>query len=94
MGYDDTGDQPVNDERAATGVEHLQAAAREMVEAARAFLDVIDDFVGDDEKVASVAEAFGSIARGAARSARSDPDASSGGDDEGHDGPVQHIRVS
>ena len=84
----------MNDERAATGVEHLQAAAREMVEAARAFLDVIDDFVGDDEKVASVAEAFGSIARGAARAARSDPGEAGDGDDEGRDGPVQHIRVS
>jgi hypothetical protein len=94
LGNDDAGDQPVNDERAAKGVEHLQAAAREMIEAARAFLDVIDEFVGDDEKLASVAEAFGSIARGATRAARSGSDPGSAPDDDGLDGPVQHIKVS
>jgi hypothetical protein len=91
----------VSDDRTAEGLEHLQSAAREMIEAARAFLDVVDDFVGDDEKVASVAEAFGSIARGARRAAqdRSSMDDPSGGDgsgagDDGFDGPVQHIKVS
>ena len=65
----------MTDERAAQGVEHLQAAAHEMIEAARAFLDVVEDFVGDDEKVASVADAFASLARGATRATR--PDSSS-----------------
>jgi hypothetical protein len=92
--HDDAESDSVNDERAATGVEHLQAAAREMIEAARAFLDVIDDFVGDDDKVASVAEAFGSLARGAARAARSEPEEDSRSDDDGFEGRVQHIRVS
>jgi hypothetical protein len=91
----------VNDDRTAEGLEHLQTAAREMIEAARAFLDVVDDFVGDDEKVASVAEAFGSIARGARRAAQdrswtNDPSGGDGHDagDDGFDGPVQHIKVS
>ncbi len=94
MGHDDAGNESVNDEQTASGVEHLQAAAREMIEAARAFLDVIDDFVGDDDKLASVAEAFGSFARGATRAVRSEPTAPSGPDDDGFDGPVQHIKVS
>jgi hypothetical protein len=91
----------VSDDRTAEGLEHLQTAAREMIEAARAFLDVVDDFVGDDEKVASVAEAFGSIARGARRAAQdrsstADPSGGDGhdADDDGFDGPVQHIKVS
>jgi hypothetical protein len=91
----------VSDERTAEGLEHLQTAAREMIEAARAFLDVVDDFVRDDEKVASVAEAFGSVARGARRAAQdrpptNDPSGGSGPDagDDGFDGPVQHIKVS
>jgi hypothetical protein len=103
MGYEHDGSEPVNDddatadERTVQGVEHLQAAAHEMIEAARAFLDVMEDLVRDDEKVASVAEAFGSIARGAARAARSASNgtgAPSTGGDGGRDDGVQHIRVS
>lgn len=92
-----TGDPSGSETRAAQGVEHLQAAAHEMIQAARAFLDVMEDLVGDEEKVASVAEAFGSIARGAARAAQTathPKDAPNTGGDEGFDDGVQHIRVS
>lgn len=82
----------MNDERAAKGVEHLQTAAHEMIEAARAFLDVIEDFVGDDEKMASVADAVTSVARGAARAARPAP--TSPEDETFGGGSVQHIKVS
>lgn len=81
----------MSDERAAQGVEHLQAAAHEMIEAARAFLDVVEDFVGDEQKVASVADAFASLARGATRAVRSD---AAPPDDDEPFGGVQHIRVS
>lgn len=77
-------------ERAAQGVEHLQTAAREMIEAARAFLDVIEDFVSDPNRMASVAEAVGSVAKGAARSMGADHEDR---DDDPGDS-VQHIRVS
>jgi hypothetical protein len=80
----------VNDDRAAQGVQHLQAAAQEMIEAARAFLDVVEDFVADEEKLASVADAVTSVARGARASARPEPDPG----DEPAGGSVQHIRVS
>jgi hypothetical protein len=82
----------VTDQRAAKGVEHLQAAAREMIEAARAFLDVAEDFVADEERLASVADAVATVARGARRAASSKPDHDGDGDESG--GPVQHIKVS
>ena len=48
----------MNDERAAEGLDHLQAAALEMIAAARAFLDVAEDLVADREKVSEVVAAF------------------------------------
>ena len=91
----------MNDERAARGVEHLQAAAMEMIAAARAFLDVVEDVVADPDKVADVVSAVGSVAnsvsdaaRDAARGttrARSD---SPTGDAADPDDGVQRIQVS
>jgi hypothetical protein len=40
--------------RAREGVEHLQAAARELIEAARAALDVAEELIDDPESVASL----------------------------------------
>ena len=37
----------MNDERAAEGIDHLQRAAREVVAAARSFLDVVEELVED-----------------------------------------------
>jgi hypothetical protein len=62
------------------GVEHLQAAAHEMLAAARSFLDVVEDVVSDREKLSGVAQsvtellgsAGGSLARMAERLAGSD----------------------
>jgi hypothetical protein len=68
----------VNEDRALQGIDHLQAAAREMIAAARAFLDVAEDLVADRAKVAQVAEFLGSSVDG------EPPD----------DGRVQHIKVS
>jgi hypothetical protein len=52
----------VNDERAAEGVDHLQRAAREMVAAARSFLDVVEELVEDRTALAEVAAAVGGVA--------------------------------
>jgi ParB-like chromosome segregation protein Spo0J len=67
-------------ERAAEGVEHLQAAALELIEAARAFLDVAEDLVTDRDRVAdaltslsSLAEVAGVILPGGERGGRSRP---------------------
>jgi hypothetical protein len=48
-------------ERAREGVEHLQAAARELIEAARAALDVAEELVNDPESVSSLAGALASM---------------------------------
>lgn len=80
------------------GVDALQAAAREVIEATRALLDVAETMVNDPEMV----ERFGSVVRAAsgaaARAARSAASgaasrpAADGPDDDG-DG-VQRIPVS
>jgi hypothetical protein len=48
-------------DRARESVEHLQAAARELIAAARAALDVAEDLVDDPEVAASLAGAVGSV---------------------------------
>ena len=85
------------------GVEHLQAAAHEMIAAGRAFLDAVEDVVRDREAVASVVDAFGSIAHAAGQAAsqasrvatgRERSGTSSAGGDDDPPSRVQHIRVS
>lgn len=41
----------LDDPRTREGVEHLQAAARELIAAARAFLDVAEEVVADPSAV-------------------------------------------
>ncbi len=43
------GDRP--SDSASEGVEHLQAAAKEMLAAARSFLDAVEDVVADRDKM-------------------------------------------
>ena len=52
----------VNEERAAEGIDHLQRAAREMVAAARSFLDVVEELVEDRAALADVAAAVSGAA--------------------------------
>lgn len=80
----------MTDDRAAEGIDHLQAAALEMVQAARAFLDVVEEFVSDRDKVADVVAVVGSMAEAAGRAARSGPPTRAPDDDD----RVQPIRVS
>lgn len=53
----------MTDERAAEGVEHLQAAARELLAAARSFLDVVEDVVEDRARFADAATVVGEAVR-------------------------------
>lgn len=75
----------MNDDRAAEGIEHLQAAALELIEAARAFLDVAEDLVRDPGAAATIVQTAAGLGRvvmsGGDRSA---PDA---------EGPAQEGRV-
>src|SRR5207244_3649163 len=54
--------RPMNDERAHEMVEHLQAAAVELIEAARAFLDVAEDMVKDPGQALAMASAAAKVA--------------------------------
>jgi hypothetical protein len=75
-------------DRADDGLEHLQTAAREMIKAARAFLDVAEDLVSDpktaDRVLGLIDTAVGAAGRasGRAKGTRTD------GDD-----PMEHIQV-
>ncbi|MEA3078389.1 MAG: hypothetical protein QOF60_3297 [Actinomycetota bacterium] len=53
----------MNEERAREGVEHLQAAAIEVISAMKAFLDVAEDLVRDPASAAVLASAFAEAAR-------------------------------
>jgi hypothetical protein len=59
----------VNDDRARDVFEHLQAAALEMIAAARAALDVAEDLVKDPP---SASGALGGMAEAGRRASRSD----------------------
>jgi hypothetical protein len=83
----------------AKGVEHLQVAAREMIAAARAFLDVVEELVNDPDKVGEVVDAVSTVAStvtdAARRTAGSTKDSSTAsGSADASDDRVQRIRVS
>jgi len=52
----------IHDERAAEGVDHLQAAALELIVAARVFLDAAEELVHDRDRVGDAVAAVASIA--------------------------------
>ena len=58
------------DDRAAEGLAHLQSAARELIQAARAMLDVAEELVEDPKAVTAVADVVGSVVRSAATAGR------------------------
>jgi hypothetical protein len=78
---------------AADGMVHLQAAAREMIGAARALLDAAEQLVEDPAtagKVVSMVSTFAQAAATAAPNASTSTDR----DDDDDDGPVERIVVS
>jgi hypothetical protein len=54
----------MEDRRTAEGVEHLQAAARELLGAARAFLDVVEDVVEDSDRLNGAAATLTDLLKG------------------------------
>ena len=77
------------EERAKQGVEHLQAAAIEMIAAFRAFLDVAEEVVRDPSAVTAFAATLVESAKAAATTVPSDPSA-----DTAAEPRVTRIRVS
>jgi hypothetical protein len=53
----------MDERRTAEGVEHLQAAARELLSAARAFLDVVEDVVEDSDRLSGAASSVADLVR-------------------------------
>jgi len=75
-------------------VEHLQSAAREMISAARAVLDVLEDLVEDPDRVRDVVDSAGSAVGEVISLSKRRPRPSNPWFDEawkpgesGHDGP-------
>jgi hypothetical protein len=91
-------------EPASSGLEHLQAAAREAIQAARAMLDVAEQVVEDPAAVQAAVGAIGSMVQSAvARVQSAGSGAASGAgsdrarvddDDDDDDGRVERIEVS
>ncbi|HWJ61576.1 MAG TPA: hypothetical protein VNS19_06380 [Acidimicrobiales bacterium] len=81
-----------HDPRLQAGLEHLQRAAREMIAASRALLDVAEELVEDPKAASGIIDLLGSVAGRAGRSPVHGVPHDD--DDEGDDPPVQRIPVS
>ena len=80
-------------DRARDGIQHLQAAARELIHAARALLDVAEDVVDDPAAIATLVGALGALGDAARGRATTPPD--DDGDAGGEQGaPVERITVA
>ena len=86
-----TGERP--EDLARSGVEHLQAAAREVIQATRSLLDAAEELVDDPSAVQNLVGTIASVAQAAAGRLRGES-TDQGPDDDDDDGRVQRIRVS
>jgi hypothetical protein len=73
-----------DEDRAGEAVAHLQTAAREVIAAFRAFLDVAEEVVEDPKAGEALLETLGDVARRVVPRSGGSPD---------DDGGVQHITV-
>jgi hypothetical protein len=70
----------VSDDRATEALEHLQRAALEMIQAARAALDLVEDVVTDPASLLAFAAEVGHLAHAVMTAAAEGGAASSGAD--------------
>jgi hypothetical protein len=87
-----TGERP--EDLARAGVEHLQAAAREVIQATRSLLDAAEELVEDPSAVQHLVGTIASVAQAAAGRLRNDPRGRRSDDGDDDDGRVHRIRVS
>jgi hypothetical protein len=80
------------EDKVQQGIEHLQSAAREMIQATRSLLDAAEELIEDPRSVQELVGTLGSLAQAAA--ARFRPGGATSEDDDPGDGPVQRIKVS
>jgi hypothetical protein len=85
------GQEEISD-RARDSLDHLQAAAKELIAAGRALLDVAETLVEDPLIAAQLIGAVGSLAKLAGGVVSRAPGVIEDRDDEGS--RIQHIRVS
>jgi hypothetical protein len=88
-----TADQ-ADDDLVQQGLEHLQAAAREMIQASRSLLDAAEQLVDDPRAVQHLVATLGSVATAAAARLRPDVHGATDDPDDDDDGRVQRIRIS
>jgi hypothetical protein len=86
------GSAPPERDGLAEGVEHLQAAAKEMIRATRSLLDAAEGLVEDPAALQGLLGTLGSLASTAANRLKVDLGGTSGRPDD--DGRVQHIDLS
>jgi hypothetical protein len=80
---------------AREGLEHLQAAAHEMIAAARSMLDAVEEILEDPRAANSMASAFGTMSRLIEGAVTTVSGMVAGGAPEPDDEPrVQRIKVS
>ncbi len=84
------------EDHARAGLEHLQAAALEVIQATRSLLDAAEELVEDPAAVQGMVTSLTAVAQAAAARLRSNVGGGSGdgGADGDGDGRVQRIRVS
>jgi hypothetical protein len=75
------------EDRTAEAIAHLQTAGREMIAAARAFLDVAEELVEDPKAGEALLTTLGDVAR------RVVPNRGGGGGDDDGTGGVEHIHI-
>ena len=80
------------DDKVQQGLEHLQAAARELIQATRALLDAAEELVEDPAVVQGFLGSLATVAQAAAARVRGT--GWHADRDDGDDGHVQRIRVS
>jgi hypothetical protein len=80
-------------DRARDGIQHLQTAARELIHAARALLDVAEDVIDDPAAIATLVGALGAVGDAARRRADtpSEDDGGAGGEPGA---PIERITVA
>lgn len=78
--------------RASEGTEHLQAAARELIAAARSFLDVAEDAIEDSAVVDEVGALLRDLGRRVASAAS--PESAGGNHSDGSDSPMDSDGVA
>ncbi len=57
-------DSRSTDSRSVEGVEHVQRAAREMIKAARSFLDLVEEVVDDPDRITEAAASVADMVKG------------------------------